>query len=220
MEDLQSWRAARRAELLSARLAISATARRHGTEAMHTHLRAALPAVHGLTITYYVPFKGEPDLRPLFDEWRAAGAATALPVVVGPAQPLEFRLFWPGAPLVKGPFSLPMPQGTPQVVPQIVLMPPVGFDERGYRLGYGAGYFDRTLATMTPMPLKIGVAFEVTRMVSICPQSHDIAMDYIVSEAGLYRVRDTGLERLPAGTQIDPLHPRLASRSSGADDHR
>ena len=208
MEDLQNWRTARRAELLTARLAINATARQRGTDAMHAHLRAALPMVRGLTIAYYVPFKGEPDLRPLLDDWRAAGAATALPVVLGPGQPLEFRLFWPGATVVKGPFSLPMPEGTPLVVPQVILMPPVGFDERGYRLGYGAGYFDRTLATMTPMPLKIGVAFEVTRIATIRPQNHDIAMDYIVSEAGLYRVQANGLARLKAGTQIDPRPPR------------
>ncbi len=187
---------------------------------MHAHLRAALPAVRGLTIAYYVPFKGEPDLRPLLDDWRAAGAATALPVVLGRGLPLEFRLFWPGAPLVKGAFALAMLNGTPLVVPQVVLMPPVGFDEQGYRLGYGAGYFDRTLAAMTPMPLKIGVTFEVTRIATIRPQSYDIAMDYIVSEAGLYRVQADGLQRLRDGTGIDPQHPALAKRSSDGDRRR
>ena len=211
MEDLQTWRATRRATLLSVRLAINAGERQRGTDAIHAHLRAALPTVRGLTVSYYVPFRGEPDLRPLLDDWRAAGAATALPVVLGPGQPLEFRLWWPGAPVVKGAFSLPMPDGTPLVMPQVVLIPPVGFDEHGYRLGNGGGYFDRTLAALTPAPLKIGVAFEVTRIATIRPQRYDIAMDYIITEAGLYRVQANGLERLNAGTAIDAQHPGLAA---------
>lgn len=208
MEELHDWRAARRAELLAARLAIKAAERQRWTAAIHAHLRSALPTVRGLTIAYYIAFRAEPDLGPLLDDWRAAGAETALPVVLGRGMALEFRLWWPGAPVVKGAFSLPMPDGTPLVVPQVVLMPPVGFDEQGYRLGYGGGYFDRTLAVMTPPPLKIGVAFEVAHIATIRPQSYDIAMDYIVSEAGLYRVQTDGLKRLSAGTAID-AHFRL-----------
>lgn len=211
MGDLQIWRAAQRVELLRVRQAITAGERQRRTNAIHAHLRAALPSVRGLTISYYMPFRGEPDLRPLLDDWRAAGAATALPVVLGPGQALEFRLWWPGAPLVKGALALPMPDGTPLVVPDVILMPPVGFDEHGFRLGHGGGFFDRTLATLTPAPLKIGVAFEVTRIATIRPQSHDIAMDYVVTEAGLYRVQAEGLVRFGTGTAIAPQHPRLAA---------
>lgn len=212
MEDLQIWRAAQRVELLRIRQAINADERQRSTNAIHAHLRAALPSVRGLAVSYYMPFRGEPDVRPLLDDWRAAGAATALPVVLEPGQALEFRLWWPGAPLVKGPLALPMPDGTPLVVPDVVLMPPVGFDERGFRLGHGGGFFDRTLAALTPAPLKIGVAFEVTRISSIRPQSYDIVMDYVVTEAGLYRVQAEGLVRLSAGTAIAPQHPRLAAK--------
>jgi 5-formyltetrahydrofolate cyclo-ligase len=71
-------------------------------------------------------------------------------------------------------------------------------DERGYRLGYGGGYFDRTLAAMQPQPLKIGVGFEISRLPAIHPQAHDVAMDFIVTEAGVYSVGEAGLSLLKA----------------------
>ncbi len=196
MEDLPAWRAERRAELIAARQARGAAERAQWTAAITRHLRAALPAVRGMVIGCYVPFRAEPDLRPLFDEWRAAGADTALPVVKGRGTAMEFRSWWPGCPVVKGAFSLPMPDGTPLVTPQVVLMPPVGFDEQGYRLGYGGGYFDRTLAALEPAPLKLGVAFELSRMPSITPQDYDIPMDFIVTERAVYARRDAHLTPL------------------------
>ncbi len=202
MEDLATWRAARRAELLTARQAVAAATRGRLTESLCAHLRTLLPAVRGLVIGCYMPFRGEPDLRPLLDTWRAAGADTALPVVTGRGVAMEFRSWWPGCPLVKGPFSLPMPDGTPLVTPQVVLMPPVGFDDQGYRLGYGGGYFDRTLAALSPTPVKIGVAFELSRMASIQPQAYDIPMDFIVTELGVYARQDAQLSRLDSATAV------------------
>lgn len=202
MEDLATWRAARRAELLAARQALAAAAREHKTAILYEHLRAVLPAVRGLVIGCYIPFRGEPDLRALLDAWRAAGADTALPVVTGRGLAMEFRSWWPGCPVVQGPFSLPMPDGTPLVTPQIVLMPPVGFDEQGYRLGYGGGYFDRTLAALSPTPIKIGVAFELSRMASIQPQAYDIPMDFIVTELGVYARHHERLARLHSAAEI------------------
>ena len=128
MEDLNDWRAAQRAALLAARQAIAKAERTRWTTMLCAHLRAALPAVGGMVIGCYMPFRGEPDLRTQFDAWRAAGADTALPVVTGRGQAMEFRSWWPGCPVVKGALSLPMPDGTPLVTPQVVLMPPCGFD--------------------------------------------------------------------------------------------
>jgi 5-formyltetrahydrofolate cyclo-ligase len=202
MEDLPAWRAERRAELIAARQARGAAERAEWIAAITRHLRAALPAVRGMVIGCYVPFRAEPDLRPLFDEWRAAGADTALPVVKGRGAAMEFRSWWPGCPVVKGAFSLPMPDGTPLVTPQVVLMPPVGFDEQGYRLGYGGGYFDRTLAGLEPAPLKLGVAFELSRMPSIAPQDYDIPMDFIVTERAVYERRAGCLHALLGAADI------------------
>ena len=79
----------------------------------------------------------------------------------------------------------PVPR-TPTVVPDAVLMPPVGFDGAGYRLGYGGGYFDRTLASLSPRPLAIGVARELSRMETIRPQSWDVPMDFVITEEGIH----------------------------------
>lgn len=202
MDELTEWRAARRTELLASRQAVPNAQRARWSEAIMARLRVALPAVRGLVVGGYMPFRGEPDLRPLFDEWRAAGADTALPVVTGRGQAMEFRSYWPGCPVIKGALSLPMPDGTPLVTPQVVLMPPVGFDAEGYRLGYGGGYFDRTLAILQPAPIKIGVAFELSRMPSIAPQSYDIPMDFIVTERAFHERRSGQLHTLDSDADI------------------
>jgi len=72
-------------------------------------------------------------------------------------------------------------------------VPPVGFDAMGYRLGYGAGFFDRTLASLAPRPLAIGVAFECARIDTIHPQPHDVALDFVVTEQGIHVARASGL---------------------------
>jgi 5,10-methenyltetrahydrofolate synthetase len=77
------------------------------------------------------------------------------------------------------------------VVPQALLIPPVGFDARGFRLGYGGGFYDRTLASLAPRPLAIGVAFELSRVDSIRPQPFDLPMDYVVTERGIFKTRET-----------------------------
>ena len=101
--------------------------------------------------------------------------------------PLEYRLWRPGDPLVDGVWGIPIPERRQMVVPQAVLAPLVGFDRRCYRLGYGGGYFDRTLAALQPRPFAIGVGFELSRIETIYPQDFDIPMDLIVTEAGLHR---------------------------------
>ena len=113
-------------------------------------------------------------------------------MVVQKAAPMEFREWTPEVATIPGVFGLPVPQSD-KVQPDVVLMPPVGFDDHGYRLGYGGGYFDRTLAVLQPHPLKIGVAREASRMRTIHPQPYDIPMDYVVTEAGVYEARPTGL---------------------------
>jgi 5,10-methenyltetrahydrofolate synthetase len=109
-----------------------------------------------------------------------------------------FREWWPGVAMTKRVFDLPVPDGTAVVQPQALLIPLVGFDERGFRLGYGGGYFDRTLAAQAIQPLRIGIGFELSRMPTIHPQPHDVAMDFIVTEAGIYSVGTSGLERIDA----------------------
>jgi hypothetical protein len=99
--------------------------------------------------------------------------------------------------LTRGPLGIPYPAASAELAPDAVLLPMVGFDAAGYRLGYGGGYFDRTLAAFARRPLVIGVAHELARLETIYPQPHDAAVDYLVTERGIYR-RDSG----PGGVSL------------------
>lgn len=191
--DVQCWRDNRRAELLAARIAVPVPQRRQWNRIVTQQLASHFSILQGMVVGGYWPFRGEFDPRFLMRQLRQGGARLALPVVVRKNAPLQFREWWPGAPTVTAVFGLPVPAGTDLLVPQALLIPPVGFDERGYRLGYGGGYFDRTLAAMHPQPLKIGVAFELSRIPTIRPLPHDIAMDFIVTQRGVHRVGEQGL---------------------------
>jgi 5,10-methenyltetrahydrofolate synthetase len=106
-------------------------------------------------------------------------------VVVAPEAAMIFRLWTPDTPMTADRHGIPIPAGSDTVVPDVVLLPLVAFDPQGYRLGYGGGYFDRTLAAMSPRPLALGVGFEVARVDSVRPQPHDIRLDAIVTEADI-----------------------------------
>ena len=187
-DDLTLWRRAQRADLLARRMAVQAHQHRLWNDAITAQLLDGFPSLKKSMVGFYWPFKAEFDPRFAIHQLRLSGARTALPVVLQKHAPLEFRAWWPSAQMTKGVFELPIPDGTEVVWPDALLIPPVGFDAQGYRLGYGGGYFDRTLATMSPQPLKIGVAFELSRMRTIRPQPYDIPMDFIVTEAGIHRV--------------------------------
>lgn len=204
-DDLRLWRRARRAELLARRVGVDATVRR-GWDATITHwLTAGFPMLGGMTVAFYWPFRNEFDPRFAIHHWRERGAHAALPLVVEKAAPLQFRAWWPGAPMAAGVYDIPYPDGTAVVAPQALLIPPVGFDERGFRLGYGGGYFDRTLAALAPQPLKIGVGFELSRMPTIRPQNHDVPMDFIVTEAGVHFAGANGLVLVGSADDVREL---------------
>ncbi len=196
--DVASWRAEERARLLAARAAIPLDARRVEDDRITAALLAGFTALRGVAIGFYWPMKGEFDPRVAVLRLREQGARGALPVVVRKAAPLEYREWWPGVETTPGVFGLPVPQ-SPIVVPDVGLMPPVGFDALGYRLGYGGGYFDRTLAALSPKPLKIGVARAASRIDTIHPQPHDIAMDFVVTGDGVHAVTLEGLRKVDAG---------------------
>ena len=212
-DRLTQWRRDRRADLVARRLSVSAAARRRWSATIADFLRAGFAALAGRTIGVYSPFRGEPNVRAAIDHWRAIGATTALPVVVTRGSPLEFRAFWPGVRMRKGVFGLPIPLRTPVVTPQVLLMPMVAFDAHGYRLGHGGGYFDRTLAALAPPPLKIGIAFELSRIATIRPQAHDVPMDMIVTEAGIHLVTGVGLELVRDVDRVDATVRRLLTRA-------
>lgn len=208
-ENIATWRKARRAELLAAREAVPIDVRRAWNEQVTCLLIENFAALDACVVGFCWPFRGEVDTRFFIRELRRRGATAALPAVVEKKRPLQFREWWPGVKMTAGVFDLPVPDGTRVLFPDALLIPPVGFGPRGYRLGYGGGYFDRTLAAMAPQPIKIAVAFEVSRMSTIHPQPYDVPMDFIVTEAGVHRVIEQELQRIDRASDVHAMLAQL-----------
>ncbi len=133
------------------------------------------------------PYRGEPDLTGFIAGWLMIDPArrAALPVVIAPGAPMIFREWTTGSEMIPDRHGIPMPATGDTLVPDVILVPLNAFDSAGYRLGYGGGYFDRTLASLTPPPITIGIGYEVGRVDTTHPQPHDHPMDWIVTEAGI-----------------------------------
>ena len=166
--------------------------RRELEGALETHLKAVIAAMGIFILGGYWPFRGEFDPRPLFSWFLEKGGNLALPAVVDKKGPLEYRAWRPGERLVDGVWGIPTPEERRIVVPAAVLVPLVGFDRSFYRLGYGGGFFDRTLAALEPKPLAIGIGFEALLIETIDPQPYDVPMDLIVTEKGVRRRAGAG----------------------------
>ncbi|RVD55325.1 5-formyltetrahydrofolate cyclo-ligase [Mesorhizobium sp. M2D.F.Ca.ET.185.01.1.1] len=181
--DVKRWRKAERERLINARLAVSADIRSAMSARIADGLDALIGDIAGRMVSLYWPFRGEPDLRGWMASINERGGRTALPVVVEKRHPLVFRAYRPGDRLEKGVWNIPIPAAGEPVLPDIVISPIVGIDPGKYRLGYGGGFFDRTLAAMPFRPLVIGVGYELQRIATIYPQPHDIPMSEVVTEA-------------------------------------
>ena len=198
--DPSAFRAALRREKLAARMALEPDAHAEFSARIETHLEHFLLKVSAMqpehTLAFCMPTKNEFNANPLISRliqcnlqqgahhaspciWRAA-----MPVVIALDTPMIFRAWTPTTPMSQDRYGIPIPATGESLVPSIVLLPLVAFDEAGYRLGYGGGYFDRTLAAQVPRPLTIGVGFELARVPSIRPQAHDVPLDVIITEAG------------------------------------
>ncbi len=185
-KDISAWRKTQREQWIAWRCAVADAERAAWDERITALLCALLPAPQHTVIGFCWPFKAEFDARFAVRHWRERGAVAALPEVTGKGQPLRFSQWWPGAPMTRGVYDIPVPDGTPVVLPDIAIVPMNACDGRGYRLGYGGGYFDRTLAALQRRVVAIGVTYDACRVPGIFPQAHDIAMDLVVTEAGVY----------------------------------
>lgn len=187
-----SERRARRAELLARRMALPEDEHRSGSKAVLERLLSGFSELRSERIGMYWPYRREISLFPFAKSILAEGGEVAFPVAVERQQPLQFRAWKPGDPLSRGVYDIPFPRDGATVQPQVLIVPLLGFDEEGHRLGYGGGYYDRTLAVADPKPLTIGVGFEFARLKTIQPLPHDVPMDVIVTEAGVSWRRSTG----------------------------
>jgi 5-formyltetrahydrofolate cyclo-ligase len=186
------WRRAERARLIEARLRMPVAERQEASlriaERLDAYCRSShlLPA--GTIVSGYWPLRGEPDLRPWLAQLHGQGFTCVLPVVVEKSAPLRFRRWAPGCEMEKGFWNIPVPAAREEFTPQVLLAPVVGYDQHCYRLGYGGGYFDRTLAMLDSGQRAyrtIGIGYEAARLETIQPLPHDIRLHAIVTESTL-----------------------------------
>ncbi|MCC8405555.1 5-formyltetrahydrofolate cyclo-ligase [Paraburkholderia sp. MMS20-SJTN17] len=142
------------------------------------------------SVGFYWPLAGEFDARGAIAIWLAANPhhEASLPIIKERGTPLEFHAWTPVTPMKIGHHKIAEPTSGRVVLPELLFVPCVGFDADGYRLGYGGGYYDRTLACWPAArkPITIGIAYEACRTGTLEREAHDIPLDLIVTEAGFH----------------------------------
>jgi 5-formyltetrahydrofolate cyclo-ligase len=180
--EIRQWRTRTREALIASRMALSVKVRQEKGEQAKQRLRAAVDLKQYLVLGIYWSMRGEIDVRDIAREHIEAGGVVGLPVVVEKAAPVEFWKWRPGMGMRRGVWNIPIPGMREVVVPDALVVPLVGYDNGKYRLGYGGGYYDRTLASLVRRPFCVGLGFAEAALPSIFPQSHDIPMNLIVTD--------------------------------------
>lgn len=159
------------------------------------HFLAAFAPLAGTVVSAYWPLPEEFDTRPLLVKLQARGCVVALPVVVERGQPLRFRRWQAGDLLRAGPLGVSEPPaGALEVVPRVLVVPLLAFDDTGCRLGYGGGFYDRTLRLLRgqmPPPLAVGYAYAGQEVARLPRGPGDESLDALVHEAGVRRFERT-----------------------------
>jgi 5-formyltetrahydrofolate cyclo-ligase len=174
-----------RRQLQSERLAMSD---RHQRSAhLQEVLRVWLVRRTENAIGAYWPIKGEFDALPALFRWSEAdpGRRIGLPVIDREHKQLRFHVWYPGCPMEDDAYGIPKPKDTESFEPQLLLVPCVGFGPRGLRLGYGGGFYDRTLATLRPRPFTAGLGFSHGYVPWLEAQPHDVPLDAVLTEDGV-----------------------------------
>jgi 5-formyltetrahydrofolate cyclo-ligase len=190
--ESRAFRAALRRERIAAREALGADEHAARSQEIRRHLQQFLCPHGPATVAFYWPIRAEVDCRPLIDDLLVAGWRACLPVIVAPTTAMVFRRWTPDTAMASGHHGIPTPETGEEMVPDVVLLPVNVFDAKGYRLGYGGGYFDRTLAALAAAgkpPLVAGVAFALAGTETIRPHAQDIQMDAVVTEYGVIVVK-------------------------------
>ncbi len=194
--DIDAARAARKAlrlRLIEARTNMSTARRQAADTQLERHLRALLAQLAPASLGFCWPYRGEFDARAVVRDWLAADPLrwAALPVVGATGTPMRFRRWRLDAEMPLDRYGIPFPGEGPDLTPALLLVPCNGFDARGYRIGYGAGHFDRTLAAMRPTPIAVGIAYELGRIDNVQPHALDLPMDWVVTECGRFCSTDS-----------------------------
>ena len=184
MTEIARWKKEQRARLRGLREGLSAAFKAEAAREIAFHLEQALPNIATGSFAFYWPMAGEPDLRDAAARWSRAGAMGSLPETTK-GQPLTFRSWQPNCAMRPGIWNIPVPDTDAAVLPDVLIIPCLGFDREGYRLGFGGGFYDRTLAAYSPRPLAVGVGYSACEMPTIHPEAHDIPMDVVVTERAI-----------------------------------
>jgi 5-formyltetrahydrofolate cyclo-ligase len=185
-EAIEEAKAALRIQARAARASLDHEERADAAVEAARHFFDGIVLQAGDVVAAYWRIRDELDCQPILVKLMDSNQTVVLPVVLGPEQPLDLRVWEQGASLYESGFGTLAPSElAPKAEPDIVIMPLLGFDDRGTRLGYGGGYYDRTLASMTKKPKLVGLAFAAQELDRIPREKHDVPLDAIVTEAGV-----------------------------------
>ena len=181
-EEIRDWRKQTRRLLIANRLAWSVNERRGRGDKAQQRLLDSCDLRQYTILGIYWPMRGEIDIRNLACGHIDAGGMVGLPVVVEKSAPVEFWQWSPGMKMRPGVWNIPVPVERVVLTPDALIVPLVGFDGSRYRLGYGGGYYDRTIAAAAKRPFCIGLGYAESGLNTIYPQPHDMPMDLIVTD--------------------------------------
>ncbi len=136
-------------------------------------------------VSGFHPYQSEADIRPLLGKLAGEGWTTALPIVLAKGLPLMFRRWLPGEPTVSGKWNIQQPpESSPEVEPDVLLVPLLAFDRAGYRLGYGGGFYDRTLEKLRKVKpvVAIGIGFALQEVAAVPHDDLDQRLDFIMTD--------------------------------------
>jgi 5-formyltetrahydrofolate cyclo-ligase len=182
--EIRDWRKRTRNELIERRLTMDKEVRRTQAREAIQNLYNSVDLSAYSTIGIYWPIRGEIDTHAIAHRHIERGGRVGLPVVVEKASPVQFWNWYPGIEMKRGFWDIPIPAIEEVVTPELLIIPLIGFDRHCYRLGYGGGYYDRTLAAASPRPFTVGIGFAAMELPTIYPQPHDIGLDMIVTNEG------------------------------------
>jgi 5-formyltetrahydrofolate cyclo-ligase len=185
-----------RHRLLESRRQLIEPQRAAANEALLARLCSHVGDVARELIAIYWPIRNEPQLEPLAGQWAGQGAGLALPVVDAEAQPLRFVRWRHGDPLMPGAYGIARPVQDETVRPTLIVIPCLGFDLRAYRLGYGGGYYDRTIAALQADPSRpirtVGVAWDEALIDDFVPLPTDLPLDAVITPSAVVAPRPMG----------------------------
>lgn len=170
-----------RHQLIAARRSMSGHAKSEADTRILQRLSDWLALHQPASLGAYIAMSAEPELLPLYDSLNSRGITLAMPVVLEKNRPLIYVRWLPGDLLTRDASGTMAPARHDQIIqPEVILAPCLGFNDEGFRLGYGGGYFDRTLA-QTPKPTALGIAYAMS-LTSFATEAHDIALDLIITD--------------------------------------